>query len=133
MPYVGNKLEFRLVKDNSKLRREFRYYENLMLGPAAKEIKSLGLYGFFIDKWKRLSDEYARRQKQTQVRRAVLGVISRAILGKDLGGTELSGGQWQKLAIARGWYRNRGTHDSLMDAGGEYARLHSEQSQWYER
>lgn len=29
------------------------------------------------------------------------------LLGKDIGGTDLSGGQWQKLAIARGYYRNR--------------------------
>ena len=29
------------------------------------------------------------------------------LLGKDIGGTELSGGQWQKLAIARAAYRGR--------------------------
>lgn len=30
-----------------------------------------------------------------------------AMLGRDIGGTELSGGQWQKIAIARAYYRNR--------------------------
>ena len=30
-----------------------------------------------------------------------------ALLGKDIGGTDLSGGQWQKLAIARAYYRGR--------------------------
>ena len=30
-----------------------------------------------------------------------------ALLGKDTGGTDLSGGQWQKLAVARAAYRNR--------------------------
>ena len=30
-----------------------------------------------------------------------------AMLGKDIGGTELSGGQWQKIAIARAYYRSR--------------------------
>jgi ATP-binding cassette subfamily B protein len=29
------------------------------------------------------------------------------MLGKNIGGTELSGGQWQKLAIARAYYRSR--------------------------
>ncbi len=29
------------------------------------------------------------------------------LLGKEIGGTELSGGEWQKLAVARAVYRNR--------------------------
>lgn len=29
------------------------------------------------------------------------------MLGKEIGGIDLSGGQWQKLAIARSVYRNR--------------------------
>lgn len=36
------------------------------------------------------------------------GASSDTLLGKDIGDTDLSGGQWQKIAIARGWYRNRG-------------------------
>lgn len=35
------------------------------------------------------------------------GADKNAMLGKDIGGTELSGGQWQKLAIAWAYYRNR--------------------------
>lgn len=35
------------------------------------------------------------------------GISKDELLGKDIGGTDLSGGQWQKLAIARGYYRNR--------------------------
>ena len=30
-----------------------------------------------------------------------------SMLGKEIGGIDLSGGEWQKLAIARGYYRNR--------------------------
>ena len=35
------------------------------------------------------------------------GVEKGSLLGKDIGGTELSGGEWQKLAIARAAYRNK--------------------------
>lgn len=77
--YVGNKLRFKLIKDNSQLIRESNYYQNLMLGAAAKEIKALGLHDFFFLKWKRLADEYTRKEKETQVRRATLGIISNTI------------------------------------------------------
>ncbi|MGE5578644.1 MAG: ABC transporter ATP-binding protein [Bacillota bacterium] len=84
--YVGNKLTFKLVKDNSKVRREFGYYETLMLGPAAKEIKSLGLHRFFFGKWKRLADEYSAKEKQTQLRKAILEVVSNTISALALAG-----------------------------------------------
>jgi ATP-binding cassette subfamily B protein len=35
------------------------------------------------------------------------GADKDTLLGKDTGGTDLSGGQWQKLAIARAVYRSR--------------------------
>ena len=112
-------------------------------------------------------------------------------MGREFGGEELSGGQWQKLAIARGLFRNSelivldeptsaldplieteilskfiraaegktaliishrvglcklvdriivmkngeiaedGTHEALLAADGEYARLYEAQAQWY--
>ncbi len=114
-----------------------------------------------------------------------------AQLGREFGGKDLSGGQWQKLAIARGMYRDSemivldeptsaldpiietevltdfinaskgktaviishrvglcklvdkiivmkdgkvaeyGNHNGLITANGEYAKLYSAQSQWY--
>ena len=116
-----------------------------------------------------------------------------ALLGKDVGGTDMSGGQWQKLAIARAYYRDKdffildeptgnldplaeadvfqkyldmaqdktvimvthrisvaslaerivvfahgkivedGSHEQLLEQGGEYARLYKAQAQWYDR
>lgn len=77
--YIGNKLRFKLVKQNAKLMREAGYYENLMLGPSAKEIKALGLHGFFFEKWQALSDAYATEERTTQVRSALLSTLSTAI------------------------------------------------------
>ncbi len=77
--YIGNKLRFRLIKANSKLVREFTYYQDLMLGSTAKEIKALGLHGFFYEKWRRLCDQYTVEEKRTQVRSAVLSTVSTTI------------------------------------------------------
>lgn len=45
--YVGNKISFKMNKDNSKLYREAGYYQGLMLSGGTKEIKALGLFDFF--------------------------------------------------------------------------------------
>jgi ATP-binding cassette subfamily B protein len=77
--YIGNKLWFKLIKENSELRRQAAYYEDLMLGQTAKEIKALGLYSFFYEKWRALSDRYTVEEKRTQVRSALLNTLSTAI------------------------------------------------------
>lgn len=77
--YIGNKLWFKLIKENSELMRQATYYETLILGQTAKEIKALGLYSFFYDKWRTLSDRYAAEEKRTQVRSALLNTLSTAI------------------------------------------------------
>ncbi len=77
--YIGNKLKFKLIKANSKLVREFTYYQDLMLGPTAKEIKALGLHDFFFEKWRTLCDRYTVEEKRTQVRSALLSTLSTAI------------------------------------------------------
>lgn len=77
--YIDDKLRFKLIKANSKLVREFTYYQDLMLGPTAKEIKALGLHSFFYGKWKDLCDRYTVEEKKTQVRSALLNTVSAAI------------------------------------------------------
>ncbi len=77
--YIGNKLRFKLIKANAKLVREFTYYQDLMLGPTAKEIKALGLHDFFFEKWRTLCDRYTVEEKRTQVRSALLSTLSTAI------------------------------------------------------
>ena len=73
---ISNKLKFRLIKDNSKLVRNFTYYEDLMLGPAAKEIKALGLHDFFFRKWQTLCNAYTVAEKKVQVRTALLNSLN---------------------------------------------------------
>ena len=51
------------------------------------------------------------------------------MLGKEIGGTELSIGQGQRPGIARGWLRQR----ELLASGGRYAAMHAAQAQWYRR
>lgn len=79
--YVGNKSEFKFIKDNAKLSRESDYYQGLMLGSAVKEIKVLGLFDFFYDKWKTRIDEYTIKERKVHFRRAVLSTINNSIIG----------------------------------------------------
>ena len=77
--YVQSKLEFRFLKDNTPLQRKAEYFEGLMLGQSAKELKALGLFGFFIGKWKKLTGEYVAKQKKKQVARACLELAAQFI------------------------------------------------------
>jgi ATP-binding cassette subfamily B protein len=61
---LGEKLRFAFAKDNTRLIRRAEYFQNLMLSPAAKEMKTLGLYDFFYTKWKTLADEYVMKEKK---------------------------------------------------------------------
>lgn len=62
--YVGNKLEFKFTRDHSKILREAGYYQNVLLGSSAKEVKALNLFDFFYAKWKALVDDYVIKEKK---------------------------------------------------------------------
>ena len=62
---LGEKLQFRFVKESTELQRETEYFEELLLSPAEKEIKTLGLHDFFYGKWKERADAYVIRQEKS--------------------------------------------------------------------
>lgn len=51
--------------------------------------------------------ELAMLCEETGIDRERIGGLD-SVLGKDFGGAELSGGQWQRIAIARGLFRSKG-------------------------
>ncbi|MDR2617378.1 MAG: ABC transporter ATP-binding protein/permease [Treponema sp.] len=73
---LGEKLRFAFAKDNTKLIRRAEYFQNLMLSPAAKEMKTLGLYDFFYAKWKTLADEYVMKEKKLIRGQTLLGIVN---------------------------------------------------------
>ena len=77
--YVAEKLRFRFIKDNTREKREAEYYEKLLMGRAAKEVKTLGLHDFFFAKWKRIIDDYIRKEQRTQFLSALLGLTGNLI------------------------------------------------------
>ncbi len=77
--YVGDKIKQKFVKESATERREARYFEKLMMGQAAKEIKSLGLNDFFYGKWKTIIDRYSAMERHTQMVSALLGAVSSLI------------------------------------------------------
>jgi ATP-binding cassette subfamily B protein len=74
--YVGNKLNFKFTRDNGKILREAEYYQDVLLGGSAKEVKALNLFDFFFAKWKTLTDDYLIREKKNQLNIFILGTAS---------------------------------------------------------
>ncbi len=74
--YVGNKLNFKFSRDNGKILREAGYYQGVLLGSSAKEVKALNLFDFFFAKWKVLADDYVVKEKKNQMNVFLLGTAS---------------------------------------------------------
>ena len=74
--YVGNKLTFEFSRDNGKVLREAGYYQGVLLGGSAKEVKALNLFDFFFAKWKVLADDYVVKEKKNQMNVFILGTVS---------------------------------------------------------
>ena len=74
--YIGNKLNFKFSRDNGPILRNANYFQGIMLGPSAKEIKALNLFDFFYGKWKPLADEYLLKERQNRMRVFFIGTAS---------------------------------------------------------
>lgn len=77
--YVGNKLNFKFLRDNGNILREAEYYQSILLGNSVKEVKALNLFDFFFAKWKVLADDYVIKEKKNQTNVFLLGMISSII------------------------------------------------------
>ena len=74
--YVGNKLNFKFLRDNGEIMRKAGYYQDILLSESAKEVKVLNLFDFFFAKWKVLADDYIVREKKNQTNVFILGMVS---------------------------------------------------------
>ena len=77
--YVGNKLNFKFSRDNGKILREAGYYQGVLLGGSAKEVRALNLFDFFFGKWKALADDYLVKEKKNRMNVFILGTVSSVI------------------------------------------------------
>jgi ATP-binding cassette subfamily B protein len=60
----SQKLRFRFVKENSKVLRRAKYFQDIILRQGAKEVKTMGLFDFFFAKWKNEMDDYTLKEKK---------------------------------------------------------------------
>lgn len=74
--YIGNKMKFKFTRDNNKILREADYFQGVLLGNSAKEVKALNLFDFFFVKWKDLADDYVIKEKKNQTNVFLLGAVS---------------------------------------------------------
>jgi len=77
--YVGNKLNFKFSRDNGPILRKANYYQGVLLGTSAKEVKALNLFDFFFSKWKPLADEYLVKERKNRMRVFIMGTMSGVI------------------------------------------------------
>ena len=85
---IGQKLRFKFMKDNTQLVRRAGYFQDLMLSPAGKELKTLGLYDYFYRKWKDIADEYTIMEKKLIRTQAVLQIVNYFLLSlANIGGS----------------------------------------------
>lgn len=76
---LDGKLRFRFIKDNSELQRKAQYFQDLMLGNGAKEIRTMNLHDFFFGKWKEYVRQYAENEKKMYRESTILSCVNALI------------------------------------------------------
>ena len=74
--FVDEKIRYKFIQDNSKLQRKANYYQDIMLGAGAKEIKTMGLHDFFYDKWKKQIEHYTKNEKKLYRSSTILNCLT---------------------------------------------------------
>lgn len=77
---IGEKLEFRFLKQSTQERRALDYYQKLMLSSSAKEMKIFGLYDFFYDKWKVNADQHTLKQQRLIRNQTILQTLNTLVM-----------------------------------------------------
>lgn len=61
---IHNRLNFKFLFNNTELSREMNYYETVITGATAKEVKIFGLSEFFFHKWKAAAQKFYKKEKK---------------------------------------------------------------------
>ncbi len=73
---LAGKLRFKFVKDTQELTRRAEYFQRIMLGEGAREMKIFNLHGYLFGKWKEAADEYAKTEARMQRNEALINISS---------------------------------------------------------
>lgn len=74
--FMDEKLRFKFVKDNSQLQRKAQYFQDIMLGAGAKEVRIMGLYDFFFGKWQKYINKYVENEKKMYRNSTLLNCVN---------------------------------------------------------
>lgn len=95
---IGQRLRFKFIKENTKLARQTEYFQGLMLSPASKELKTLGLYDFFFTKWKDAADEYTNKERKLIRAQSILQIANSLMMSL----TNVSGSVFAIILLTMG-------------------------------
>jgi len=87
----SQKLQFKFVKENSKVLRRAEYFQNVILRNGTKEVKTMGLFDFFFAKWKKEMDEYTEKEKKLYRNQTLINMSNDLVTsGASIGATVFS-------------------------------------------